>query len=334
MEMMRFNLPVSLLFCFLIATHFVIAQTVLEEKSAIQATNEHDSATKLKESEPDKLIHIGDLIDVDIVGSTEFDWRGTITPEGFLKVNFYNSEPIYALCKSEEVIAQKIMTVYSKLLRNPQVVVKILDRSNRALSYIYGAVKTPQRLRVQRIVRLNEVIILSGGITEKASGSITILRPPNMDCEETAVVETKYLKFNVKDIISGNFESNPIIKIGDIITIEESEPIYVIGGVKNPKQYLYREDLTLSRLILMSGGFSKDANPQNIIIYRRTENETKLINIDFNKIKLLQFEDIELEKYDIIEIGQNSRNKNRPNPKLSITLKGEQTANLPLKIID
>ena len=30
------------------------------------------------------LIHSGDLIDVDVVGSIEYDWRGRLNPEGFL----------------------------------------------------------------------------------------------------------------------------------------------------------------------------------------------------------------------------------------------------------
>jgi protein involved in polysaccharide export with SLBB domain len=332
--MMSCNLLLRFVVFFLITTCFVSAQTQTEEKSATQATQTQVSDTKLIDVPKEELIHFGDLIDVDVVGSTEYDWRGTITPEGFLQSSFYNADPVYALCKSEEYIAQEIAKIYGRLLRNPQVVVKVIDRSNRSLSYIYGAVKTPQRLKIQRVVRLNEIIVLSGGITEKASGFITILRPPKMDCDENSSNETVFLKLSVKDLISGKTESNPAIKLGDVITIEESEPIYVIGGVNNPKQFLYREDLTLSRLISMSGGFSKDADPKNIIIYRRSENETKLINIDFDKIKLRQFEDIELEKYDIIEIGQNGRNKNRPNPKINLPEKGERTANLPLKIID
>jgi protein involved in polysaccharide export with SLBB domain len=319
---------------FLITTCFVFAQTQTEEKSIAQATQNQVQDTKLKDVPSEELIHFGDLIDVDIVGSTEFDWRGTITPEGFLNTSFYNANPVYAFCRSENFIAEEITKIYAKMLRNPQVVVKVLDRSNRSLSVIYGAVRTPQRLKIMRPVKLNEIIVLSGGITEKASGIISILRPPKMDCDETSTDETKFLKVNVKDLISGKTEANPLIKFGDVVTVEEAEPIYVIGGVNNPRQFLYREDLTLSRLIAMSGGFSSNADPKQIIIYRRENNETKLINVDFDKVKLRQFEDIELEKYDIIEVGQKDRNKNRPNPKINRFEKGEQTANLPLKIID
>jgi protein involved in polysaccharide export with SLBB domain len=323
-----------ILLFFLMTTCFVSAQTPIVENPATQATETQIQATKIKEVPTEELIHYGDLIDVDIVGSTEYDWRGTITPEGFLNASFFNADPLYVLCKSEDFIAEKVTAIYAKMLRNPQVVVKVLDRSNRSLSYIYGAVRTQQRLKIQRPVKLNELIVLSGGITEKASGLITILRPPKMDCDPKSADETKFITINVKDLIAGNVEANPFIKLGDVITIEEAEPIYVIGGVNNPKGFPYREDLTLSRLIAMSGGFSQDANPKSIIIYRRENNETKLINIDFEKLKLRQFEDVELEKYDIIEVGQKERNKNRPNPKINLPEKGEQTANLPLKIID
>jgi protein involved in polysaccharide export with SLBB domain len=319
---------------FLAATCFVSAQTQIKENSTAQATQNQVQDTKLNDVPSEELIHFGDLIDVDIIGSTEYDWRGTITPEGFLNTSFYNANPVYALCKSEKFIADEITEIYSKMLRNPQVAVKVLDRSSRSLSYIYGAIRTPQRLKILRSVKLNEVIVLSGGITEKASGIISILRPPKMDCNETSTDETKFLKINVKDLISGKVDANPLIKFGDVVTIEEAEPIYVIGGVNNPRQFLYREDLTLSRLIAMSGGFSSNADPKQIIIYRRKNNETKLINVDFEKVKLRQFEDIELEKYDIIEIGQKDRNKNRPNPTINLFEKSEQTANLPLKIID
>lgn len=332
--MMSCILMSRLLVFFLFATYFVSAQVPIEEKNNPQATQTDVQATNLIDVKNEDLIHFGDLIEVDVIGSAEFDWRGTISPEGFLNAKFYNADPLYALCKSEESIAAEITKIYSVLLRNPQLTVKILDRSNRSLSYIYGAVRTPQRLKIQRPVKLHEIIVSAGGITEKASGLITILRPPKLDCDQNSSDETKFIKLTVKDLISGKAEANPFIKLGDVITIEAAEPIYVIGGVNNPKQFLFREDLTLSRLISMSGGFSKDANPKNIIIYRRENNETKLINIDFEKIKLRQFEDIELEKYDIIEIGQIGRAKNRPNPKINFPEKGEQTANLPLKIID
>ncbi|HKX84258.1 MAG TPA: hypothetical protein VJL58_08565, partial [Pyrinomonadaceae bacterium] len=54
------------------------------------------------------LVHFGDLIDVDVVGSFEFDWRGTLNPEGFLDGLEHVDKPVYALCRSESDIARSI----------------------------------------------------------------------------------------------------------------------------------------------------------------------------------------------------------------------------------
>ena len=39
-------------------------------------------------------IHYGDLIDVDVIGSTEYDWRGTLNPQGFLDGMERLDEPV------------------------------------------------------------------------------------------------------------------------------------------------------------------------------------------------------------------------------------------------
>ena len=52
-----------------------------------------------------KLIHHGDLIEIDVIGSFEFDWRGTLNPEGFLDGMDKIPEQVFALCKSEADLA-------------------------------------------------------------------------------------------------------------------------------------------------------------------------------------------------------------------------------------
>nr|MDQ3321554.1 hypothetical protein [Acidobacteriota bacterium] len=216
----------------------------------------------------ENLIHPSDLIDVDVVGSTEFDWRGTLTPEGFLSGVNFTDAPVYALCQSEENVASKIVESYSKILRAPKVIVKILDRSNRPVSVLYGAVKKNQRFQIKRSVLLNELIILSGGFTDQVSGEIQIYRPPNLNClnqpskppeKIVGTTENKdvtpaaqnvpgeYINIKISDLLSGKSQFNPQILSGDIITVPEAKPIYVTGGVASPKQIPVRSQITLSR---------------------------------------------------------------------------------------
>ena len=121
-----------------------------------------------------ELVHYGDLIDLDVEGGFEFDWRGRLNPEGFLDgLNTYG-DPVYGLCRSESDIAADVVKVYKRLLRDPVVIVRVIDRSNRAVATIDGAIKLPQRFQMRRPARLLELIVLAGGITDDAGGEIRL----------------------------------------------------------------------------------------------------------------------------------------------------------------
>ncbi|MGI9054880.1 MAG: SLBB domain-containing protein [Pyrinomonadaceae bacterium] len=302
------------------------------------------------------LVHFGDTIDVDVLGSVEYDWRGTLTPEGFLSGLDFIEEPVFARCKTETEIAEAVANGYSKLLRNPKVVVRVVDRSKRPVSTIFGAIKKAQRFQIQRPVYLNELIILSGGLTDRTSGVIQIFRPKNVSCAEiyrsqqkkdsddenreiflqasqTNGSETRDIK--ISDLLKGNENSNPRIYSGDIITILEAEPIYIIGGVETPKKISARAETTLSRAIAAAGGFSKDSDPKKIIVFRRVEKETKIIEADFNEIEKNADKDILLQAFDVVEVGIKGRGKSKLAPFIGDEeFSSKNSAKLPLKVID
>lgn len=301
------------------------------------------------------LIHFGDLIDVDVVGSFEYDWRGTLTPEGFLNGLDALENRVFGLCLSEETVAKEIAKGYSKMLREPKVVVRILDRSNRPNSTLFGAIKVPQRFQIKRSVFLNELIILAGGFTERASGEIQIFRPVSLSCAENNINTTaeqdvktrerfisarqdngsQFINIRITELLSGKKEANLQILSGDVITVLEAPPIYVIGGVVTPRQIGTRSQMTVSRAIAGAGGLSKDSNPKKITIFRRVGTVTKIIETDWDKIKANQSDDIVLQAFDIVEVSQKGRPKRKYPPVFKVDdLSSENNSKLPLRIID
>ena len=331
--------------CILFSQSLLAAQT---------PTPEINSSNELPDEE--NLIHHGDLIDVDILGSTEYDWRGRLNPEGFLDGINFVEQPVFGLCRSQDEIALDVARGFGKLLREPKAVVKIIDRSGRAASILEGAVKKPQRFQIKRKVYLNELLIVSGGLTELASGEIRIFRPNNLSCaaqkSETEKLNSvngenreRFIKtsqggstaINIKisELLNGNKEANPQILSGDIVTVLEAEPIYVTGGVNNPKQIAARSKTTLSRAIDSAGGLTKGALENSIIIFRRVGGETKIIEADLSKIKAEQTEDIVLQEFDIVEVAEKGRAKKKYPQILQFSTPNEgKTTNLPLRIID
>ncbi|MEP6705181.1 MAG: SLBB domain-containing protein, partial [Acidobacteriota bacterium] len=233
-----------------------------------------------------------------------------------------------------------------KILHNPKVAVRILDRSNRAVAFLSGAVRSPKRFQIKRKVNLNELIVLSGGITDRSSGEISIFRPPNLNCSEprkntdgeflkasqTSGAET--LTIRIADILRGDQAANPQILSGDIVTVSEALPIYVIGGVNSPQEVPLRNQLTLSRVIAMAGGLAKEGNAR-ITIYRREGRETQRVEADLQQIAAGITKDPVLKAFDIVDVPQKGKPARSRAPvidkggPLSLTLAG-----LPLRIVD
>ena len=287
------------------------------------------------------LVHFGDLIDVDVVGSFEYDWRGRLNPEGFLDGLDKIEKQIYGLCRSENEIADSISKEYSANLRNPVVIVKILDRSNRAVSFLDGAVKFPQRFQIRRRVKLNELLILSGGITDRSNGEISIFRPQSQNCEPKASSvgssekTSRNITVKIADLLAGSETANPSIFSGDIVTVVEAAPVFFIGGVNAPKQISLRVETTLSRAIAIAGGISKDGLEGKIRIFRRDGKQSKVIDADLKKISAKEAEDPVLRPYDVVEVEQKNRGPRRLSPVSESRLPAnDRLAKLPLRIID
>ncbi|HEV7643924.1 MAG TPA: SLBB domain-containing protein [Pyrinomonadaceae bacterium] len=283
---------------------------------------------------PEELIHYGDVVEIDVVGSFENDWQGRINPEGFLAELAFAAEPILALCQSEETVAQKIAAAYGKYLRSPQVIVRIVDRSARPVTMFLGAVKNQQRFLLKRAAKLNELVFLAGGITDNAGGEIQIFRPEKLSCLPEAG-SSYIIKVKIADLIAGKPEANPLIRTGDIVTILEAAPIYVTGGVNYPQKIFARQEMTVSHALAAAGNTVKGANIKNIIIYRRENGVTSTIEVDLSKIIAKQAEDTVLRAFDVVDVPR-AGSEPKKQPPIIAGADGPQKngADLPLVIVD
>ncbi len=290
------------------------------------------------------------MIDVDILGGFEYDWRGTLTPDGYLDgVDGFN-EPVYGLCRTEAEISAGVAKAFSKILRDPKVIVRIIDRSNRAVVRLEGAVKTPTRFRIKRPIRLTELLVLAGGLTDDVSGEISIFRPRNLSCLQSALQTANNISKNsnlppdngsqtitikISDLLSGSTAANIQILSGDAIDVQRAVPVYVIGAVNSPRPVYSRANITVSRAIASAGGLAKDADPSKVNIFRRDGTETKSIEVDLDKIKRGVTDDTILSSFDIIDVASKGGGKRKYPPGLANGTKANRNGReLPLQVID
>ena len=261
------------------------------------------------------LLGPGDVLDIRVFGQPDLSSTVQVDGDGNISSLPFLETPIPAKCKTDKQVQKEIALAYSQFINKPQVSVRIAERNSRQPATVFGAVRAPTRIEMRRRVRLNEVVTLSGGFTERASGTIQILHTeplmcpePGQEAEAAPIDDTKIPLFIVKisELRSGKLEANPVIRPGDYVLVTEADPIYITGSVNAPGGIYLRDQLSLTRAIAMVGGARREAKLSEVKIYRQKPGSTEqeIIKVDVAAIKKNQKPDVFLQAFDVIDVPQ------------------------------
>ena len=261
------------------------------------------------------LLGPGDVVDVRVFGQPELSSIVQIDSDGNLSSLAFLETPIKAKCRTDKDLEKDITAAYAKIIKNPQVSVRISERNSRQPATVFGAVRQPTRVEIKRKVRLNELMAVSGGFTERAAGTIQILHTEPLMCPEAGEeaeaapidgtrIPLKIVK--ISELRSGKAEANPVIRPGDYVLVTEAEPVYITGAVNSPGGVYLRDQLMLSRALAMVGGARKEAKLSDVKIFRQIYGSAnqEVIVVDVAAIKKNQKPDFPLQPYDVIEVSE------------------------------
>ncbi len=117
--------------------------------------------------------------------------------------------------------------------------------------------------------------------------------------------------FTIKEL-QDNIEKNLAVYIANpkvSITVKyfSKKQIFVMGEVKTPGGYQYKEGLKLFELISQAGGLTQYAGARNIKIYRGEKDKQEVINVNLEEIISDPSKDILLKPGDIIEVPKQPK---------------------------
>lgn len=282
----------------------------------IQAQQTKGQAEKPRSNIPvsrSYLLGPGDLVDVKVFGQPDLSVSAQVDGDGNLS-SLPFLDPILAKCRSELQLQKDIAVAYSKLVKEPQISVRVLERNSRQPANVFGAVRQAAKVPMLRNQRLNEVIAAAGGFTEKAAGTIQILHTEAVMCPaageemEAMPIDGTAIPFqvvNIADLQKG--AANPLIRPGDIILVTEAEPVYLTGSVVLPGSILMRDQMTLGQALAVAGGPRKEAKLSEVRIYRRQLGSTQqeILKVNFAAIKKNEIPDVLLKPYDVIDVSDS-----------------------------
>src|ERR1044071_9558143 len=321
-----------------IAFVFALAGSVYAQESQSQQTSAPPPSPGLDvQGIKVYLLGPGDVLDVRVFGQPELTSTVAVDSDGNLTGLAFVETPIRAKCRSDKEVQKDIQLAYAKFINNPQVSVRIAERLSRQPATVFGAVRQASRVEMKRKVRLNELMAVSGGFTERAAGTIQILHTEPLMCPEpgeeaeAAPIDGTRIPLQIvkiSELRSGKTEANPVIRPGDYVLVTEAEPVYITGAVVQPSGIYLRDQLMLSRALAMVGGARKEANLNDVRVYRQIPNTAnqEVIHVDVAAIKKNQKPDFVLQAYDVIEVTESGMfSKDRIGSTLIGALTGSMT---------
>lgn len=265
----------------------------------------------------------GDVLDLRVYNEPQFNGTLIVNDEGNIEVPFVE-EPIRAQCRIDREIKQDIVKALAKYLKKPQVSLQVRDMRSRPPAVVFGAVRSPSRVQMQRRAHLLDLLATAGGVTEAAGGDVQIFHTEAVMCPEpedalmAAVpidtyqpsdpTQIGYDLYSLRELKDGKKESNPVIRPGDIVIVQESQPVYIMGAVRSPQGLYLKDGMQLKQAIAMVGGLNREAKASAIVIWRKKkgQSEREKIIVNYSDIKKEKTKDIELQAYDLVEIPDNS----------------------------
>jgi polysaccharide export outer membrane protein len=275
------------------------------------------AATPSASPEQDDRYRIGpgDVLDVRVFNKPLLSREAVrVNGNGMIRMPLIDDD-ILAACRTEGELAKEIARRYLKYQRNPQVDVFVKEYQSQPVAVI-GAVNQPTQFKLQRRVKLLELIAYANGpALEKAGRNVNVVHnvSTNFSCRAAGQTDDDPIKtsldsYKLKNTLAGDEQSNPYVQAGDIIIIPEADQAFIVGNVIKPTTIPLRDPVTLTQAIAMAGGTQPDTKRDKIRIVRQEPGslEKKELFVDLRAVEKRQAADIVLQANDIIDVPTNS----------------------------
>jgi len=254
----------------------------------------------------------GDVLEVRVARVPEFSREAVrVDQRGMIRMPMLDVD-IPAACLTESEVGQNIAKLYLKYKKNPHVDVFVKEFQSQTVA-VMGAVRTPAQFKLQRPMRLSELLGYAGGPTDNAGETVEVIHGGGLSlCEQRAGLQSDdltsgFVTYKLSDIVHAVPEANPFVRGGDVIQLPLADVAYVVGNVLRPMAIPIKEPLTVSRAIAIAGGTAPATKKDKVRILRQVPNNTtkQEILIDLGAIAKNLAPDVLLLKNDIVDVPKS-----------------------------
>jgi polysaccharide export outer membrane protein len=247
-------------------------------------------------------IGIADLIHLNVSDSPELSQSFRVDNLGNLNLPLLRS-PMHAQGLMPDALGAQITIALraQHLLVNPIVAVSVVEYRSRTVT-ISGAVKTPTTIQELGDLRVLNALSQAGGLLPEAGTEVIVEQPDGVSH-----------RLPVRELLDGlHPELNIPLAAGAQIRVPQGDQVYVVGNVKKPGAFPFRnmQDTTVLQLLALSGGLDAFAR-RTAYIYRAEPGGTQKreIEVPLRRILDRKADDVKLVANDILYVPTNGKLK-------------------------
>jgi len=228
------------------------------------------------------VLGVGDVVDVGVIGRTDFNTRQKITPEGTIVLPLLGRVKALGLTTAELAQQTQDALVKGAFFANPVVRVEVSGVASRYVT-VLGNVATPGLMPLDRTYHLSDIIARVGANAGAGAGVVILTRSDGSS-----------KKYSIEELATGGPANDPVMMAGDKLYVPAAtaEVFYLSGQVKNPGAIPMSKDITVREAIAKGGGLTDMGSDKKVKIFRK--------NVEVKGVKL----DTKLEPGDIIQVGE------------------------------
>jgi polysaccharide export outer membrane protein len=244
-------------------------------------------------AQSDYPIGIGDLLDIKVLGVTDFNSEARVDTAGAIQMPFIGEIKVHGLTAAE---AQKRIAdlLDPDYVLAPQVSIIVKEARSRTYSVV-GAVRTPNQYQIVQPISLVGAIAAAGGLDFAKAGDIAQIQRTAAQLGGAANAGASFqVEVNLRKLLfEGDMKLDMPIQPGDLINVpvRVENSVYVIGDITKPGPLDYPTDktVTITRALAMAGGPTKTSKMKNATLIRQRPDGT-LDRTPLNVSKILKGE--------------------------------------------
>jgi polysaccharide export outer membrane protein len=232
----------------------------------------------------------GDQVRVEVFGNPDLTTSISLDGDGSIRMPLVGAVPVAG--QSPAGAARRIEAALKsgQFLVNPQVTVTVVQVVSQRVS-VLGEVKSPGRYPIESDSTVFDLVALAGGINEKGSDRVYVLRPDGKGTVQRLPVDLR----GVAASQDASTAATKTLRGGDSIIVPKGT-FFITGQVAQPGEYRIEGDMLLIEAIARAGGVTEMGSNSRVEVRRRGPDD-QIVEIKVNK-------KLRIEPGDIIRVKE------------------------------